>query len=288
MGNSIRRNEEGAGDAAIKGGRSPIRWAGSKAKLLPVMAALWPDYSGKYIEAFAGSASFFFNFSPRRAILNDSNSELITAFRVLRDVPRLLHWHLNGVPISPEVYYCLRSKVDASKDAFQSALRFFYLNRFSFNGIYRTNSRGEFNVPFGGGRTGGFPDIESWVRASDQLKRASLLSQDFESAVLDNVSAGDLVYMDPPYAVSNSRIFSQYSAQTFGLSDIERLASVMRRVDSSGAKFIVSYAESPESSRLARGWRYARVDVARNVAGFSRHRRTARELIITNDDSYFR
>lgn len=259
---------------------SPIRWAGSKRKLLPLLSSMWRSTDCRYIEAFAGSACLFFRLQPAKAVLNDTNAELISAYEVLAKQPTKLHRKLLSLPADPGTYIEMRAS--RPKTAFASAVRFFYLNRYCFNGIYRTNKRGEFNVPFGR-KTGGFPEEAAWVAASRALKNAKLCSGDFEEVVLNNVQAGDVVYMDPPYAVSNRRIFTQYSANEFGVNDIRRLRDVMDQVDARGAVFIVSYALSQETLILSKGWHHRRTLAQRNVAGFSQHRRKAVEIVITND-----
>lgn len=262
---------------------SPLRWAGSKRKLLPVLRRYWRQGDKKYIEAFAGSACLFFDLRPAEAVLNDSNSELISAYRILAKQPEELHRSISSIPVDSETYYAIRSKNPDS--IFDKAVRFFYLNRYCFNGIYRTNKRGEFNVPFGSYKTGGLPSLAKWNEAAEALLSARLFSSDFEKVVRENVSAGDFVYLDPPYAVSNRRIFKQYSATEFGESDLLRLKMLMKDIDKQGAAFVVSYAQSKETAVLAEGWSTFRQLAQRNVAGFSHQRRKAVEVLITNDPS---
>lgn len=262
--------------------RVPVRWAGSKAKLLPVIRKIWPAFSGRYIEAFAGSASFFFNLAPREALLNDTNVDLMLAYKVLKESPKALYFALCDIDVLPGIYYKIRERFCFERDEFERSVAFFYLNRYSFNGIYRTNKQGMFNVPFGGHRTGNFPSLEEWVYAADLLKRAKIECLDFENAVKKHARAGDLIYLDPPYAVSNRRVFVQYSAHTFGQSDIDRLKRLMIYLNSIGSKFIVSYAYSPEGMQLSKGWKTVSCFVQRNIAGFARHRGLDREILITN------
>src|SRR5690606_15424473 len=115
------------------------------------------------------------------------------------------------------------------------------------------------------------------------LEGVKFTSSDFEDAVNSRVARGDFVYMDPPYAVSNRRVFKQYSANEFGIDDLHRLRRVMSHVDSVGAIFVVSYALSKETSILSYGWHSVRRLAQSNVAGFSEHRRKAVGIIITND-----
>ena len=262
--------------------RAPLRWAGSKRKLLPTLRKYWQTSSKRYVEAFAGSAALFFSLRPEKALLNDTNKELVHALSVLRECPRLLHSSLADLRPSSETYYSLRAAPIENMCAFDRAVRFFYLNRYCFNGIYRTNKRGEFNVPFAPNKSGGFPTEAEWVATSVLLRQAEFFTNDFESFLLDNVKRNDFVYLDPPYAVSNRRIFSQYSAQTFGIEDIRRLSTMLREIDRRGATFVVSYAQSPEAEILANGWNVRKLYAQRNVAGFVQHRRRALEVIISN------
>jgi len=264
--------------------RPPLRWAGSKRQLLPALRQFWRDSDRRYIEAFAGSACLFFDLKPHDALLNDANTELISAYREMARDPAGLYSDLLKLPVDAKSYYSLRSAMP--KTPREAAVRFFYLNRYCFNGIYRTNKSGQFNVPFGR-KTGGFPSKEEWLAAASLLSRAVLTSTDFEAAVLGVVQSGDFIYLDPPYAVSNRRIFVQYSANEFGVGDIERLRHVMAECDAKGATFVVSYALSPETAKLAKGWHCTRRMAQRNVAGFSLHRRRAIEVFITNDESRF-
>lgn len=270
-------------EAALPPVRSPVRWAGSKAKLVPSLSNYWRrSESLRYLEAFCGSAAFFFNVRPNVALLNDTNPDLIAALSVLKKHPRLLHDELTGMRSSADRFYELRSQDPVLMDPVDRAIRFFYLNRYCFNGIYRTNRSGRFNVPYGGERTGGFPPLEDWLRASSQLQGAVLSGDDFETFVLNNVRSEDFVYLDPPYAVSNRRVFSQYSANSFGLSDMERLAGLLLEIDRRGAKFVVSYAQSPEARILAGHWVIRREYAQRHIAGFAGNRRKALEVFISN------
>jgi DNA adenine methylase len=264
--------------------KSVIRWAGSKKKLLPKLEELWvrASASGRYIEPFAGSAAFFFSISPPKAVLSDSNPELIHALGQLKTRCNKVFEEVASYPVSESFYYKLRAQDPSDLSSISRAARFFYLNRFCFNGIYRTNRSGQFNVPFGAERAGALPEREYWLKCSEVLKGAVLYCEDFESVAKREARKGDFIYIDPPYAVSNRRIFRQYTKSEFGLEDIERLAALLQVLDARGVKFVVSYAQSPETEMLSRGWRSTRTVAQRNVAGFSHFRRKAQEVMITN------
>jgi DNA adenine methylase len=161
------------------------------------------------------------------------------------------------------------------------AARFIYLNRFCFNGIYRTNLKGEFNVPYSGDRCGAVPANEVFEQCSRRLRGARFVNGDFED-VLKQAKKGDLVYMDPPYAVRAKRVFREYDPSTFTHGDIARLRSWMERLNAGGINFVVSYAESDEADLLRKNFSYETVAVRRHIAGFAAHRTMTNEVLISN------
>lgn len=259
-----------------------LRWAGSKRKLLPKLKGFWTKEHKRYVEPFAGSACLFFALRPPKAIIGDMNSELISTYiEVKYRLPALLTALAELPPWNKKEYLRLRS-LDPSRLGPQArAARFIYLNRFCFNGIYRTNLRGQFNVPYSGDGCGALPQDEVFQRCSCRLQGARFVSGDFEK-VLSQVEKGDLVYMDPPYAVRARRVFREYDPGTFTHEDIARLRSWMTRLNKAGISFLVSYAESDEADVLRKGFSYEMVSVRRNIAGFAAHRARTNELLISN------
>ena len=259
-----------------------LRWAGSKRKLLPKLKGFWTEDHKRYVEPFAGSACLFFALNPPKAVIGDLNPELISTYievkyrlaAVLAELAKLPPWN-------KEEYLRLRSLETSSLGPQARAARFIYLNRYCFNGIYRTNLKGQFNVPYSGDGCGALPQNEVFQRCSRRLRGARFVSGDFE-AVLSQAEKGDLVYMDPPYAVRAQRVFREYGPSPFTHKDISRLRSWMTRLDSAGISFLVSYVESDEADVLKRGFRYETIPVRRNVAGFAAHRALANELLISN------
>lgn len=260
--------------------RSFLRWAGSKKKLLPRLKRFWnPKYS-RYVEPFAGSACLFFSISPKHAILGDNNSELINVYRALRDDPERMHRRLVAIPRDRQSYYRWRTKSPRTLDKESRALRFVYLNHNCFNGIYRTNQQGNFNVPYGS-KLATYLSREEFVECAQALSKASFVSGDF-SQTLIGVERGDFVYLDPPYAVSSRRIFREYGRRSFDVSDVERLSDELSRIDELGARFVVSYADCREARKLAAKWNSEKFLVRRHVAGFSDHRASSFEWMIHN------
>lgn len=263
--------------------KSFLRWAGSKKRLIPELRSYWNEDLSRYVEPFMGSAALFFAIQPSRAVLSDINSELVETFCTVRDHPRAVFNRLHRLPIGKEAYYLIRQEETSRLPLLDRAARFLYLNRYCFNGLYRTNKSGKFNVPYASSKTGQLPTLAALYEASKLLSCAEIISRDFEQT-LQNVQPGDFVYMDPPYAVQNCRIFRQYGPDCFGTDDLARLASSLPQIDRSGATFLVSYAMCPEAIEVFEGWHIRQVRTQRSVAGFSRHRREAIEILVSNRD----
>ena len=258
-----------------------LRWAGSKRQLLGKMSVDFPQGPFRYIEPFAGSACLFFHLEPAEAILGDLNSDLIRTLRaVQRDVSLVLEC-LRRLRKGKASYYSLRRVNPGTLSDAESAARFIFLNHYCFNGIFRTNSAGQFNVPYGPPKNGSPVNEERIVRAARGLQKATLYNGDF-SETLAHARPGDFVYLDPPYAVESRRVFSHYIPGTFSKVDLHRLGEALETLDSKGAQFLISYGDSPEARRLLKPWRPRRIWTRRNVAGFVGDRRGAYELLATN------
>jgi DNA adenine methylase len=186
------------------------------------------------------------------------------------------------MPRSKKLFYKIRRKGFPKTNKAQHAADFIYLNRYCFNGLYRTNQKGEFNVPYAPEKTGSLPSKEQLQAVAALLKRTTIKNTDFEK-ILARGRKGDFVYIDPPFAVENRRVFKQYGASVFGTSDLLRLKSSIAKLDKRGAKFLLSYAYCKEVMDLFSEWPHKKIYVQRNIAGFAMHRRKAAEVIFTND-----
>jgi DNA adenine methylase len=258
-----------------------LRWAGSKRRLVPILRTYWKSDYTRYLEPFAGSACLFFSLNPPKAVLGDVNADLISTYMEVKYRTDALIRKLSALQRSKQQYKKLRSAVPANLARTARAARFIYLNRFCFNGLYRTNLKGEFNVPYGGKKSGNVPSAKVFKLCSKRLKKTRLISGDFER-VLQQARKGDFVYMDPPFAVRSRRLFSEYHPDTFCGEDIARLRMWMEKLDKKGISFLVSYAESAEARVLAAGFACRRVSVKRNIAGFAGDRSNSVEILISN------
>lgn len=259
-----------------------LRWAGSKRKQLSRLRTFWSMDHERYIEPFCGSSCLFFDIAPPTAILGDNNPGLIELYRVVRDEPERLYRRLCRIKRDVATYNRWRALNPKSLDRETRALRFLYLNRNCFNGIYRTNSDGKFNVPMGR-KPGTYFSLDDLSKCSELLKNTKLVAGDFIKT-LENIRPGDFIYMDPPFAMATNKrkVFREYSHRSFNTGDIPRFSDVLDQIDNIGADFLVSYADCSEARILAKSWDSVRLPVKRNIAGFIGDRKNAYELLITN------
>ena len=219
-----------------------LRWAGSKKKLLKRLLPYWQT-SGcvRYVEPFAGSAMLFFAAHPQQALLADTNEDLIEMYRTMQRNWQGVFREISTFPCTERFYYELRNAHIPKPHVIRRAARFVYLNRFCFNGLYRTNCKGEFNVPYARGTTRQLQSRDEFKQFATDIQNAQFVCQDFRET-LRQVRRGDFVYIDPPYAVENKRIFKQYGPTTFGSDDLQELSNILMAINRREAKFVGSYA----------------------------------------------
>lgn len=260
---------------------SIFRWAGSKRKLLPVLIQNVPAQYERYVEPFCGSACLFFALKPSKALLSDINTELIHTFEEIKKAPLELAKAVGKIAVHKDTYNEIRKQKPEELENFERAVRFTYLNRNCFNGVYRTNQKGEFNVPMGT-RTGDVPDESRFIRCAEALENAVLLSKDFES-LLNEIQKNDFVYLDPPYAKKGYKGRGEYGPGAFQYEDIERMLSFLQIINDKGAFFLFSYAYDEDLiSQIPQKWYWTSLSVNRHVAGFSQHRGRVQEILISN------
>jgi DNA adenine methylase len=178
-------------------------------------------------------------------------------------------------------YYRVRSENPSELAPDQRAARFIYLNGLCFNGLYRVNMQGRFNVPFGSKHREVLFTPDGLRQASYALRRADIRHSDFEP-VVDRTREGDFIYLDPPYATGSRRTFLEYGQRVFSSEDLKRLLGALGRADKRGARFLISYADVPEIRNVPRRWHIKHVRTRRNIAGFLSSRRTVSEVLVSN------
>lgn len=218
-----------------------LKWAGGKRWLVDKHSDLLDVEFDRYIEPFLGSGAVFFSLAPCSSILCDKNEELIEAYSAIKNDWQLVFAYLkkHNSNHSKEYYYKIRSA--KFRTPHTRAARFLYLNRTCWNGLYRVNLKGEFNVPMGT-KTKVVMDDDDFEKVSENLANSELLAGDFELA-LEKAGAGDFVFVDPPYTIKhNYNGFVKYNESIFSWQDQERLRDLVSEATTRGAKVIVTNA----------------------------------------------
>ena len=283
-----------------EGGARPfLKWAGGKGQLVPELVARAPRHVDTYFEPFLGGGAMFFalagdpDLAPRRAVLNDANHELATVYEVVRDhLPRLLArldalatpYLAAGPDERAELYYAQRERTP--DDAVDTAARFIFLNKTCFNGLYRVNRKGEFNVPHGRYLAPRILDTPTLRAASLALQGVRIENGDFEVVTTD-AKAGDFVYLDPPFEpLSKTSSFTGYTEGAFDRHEQVRLKwlfddltdrGVAAMLSNSPAEWLVGVYEGER-----RGYQIDRTPARRAINSRGDRRGVIDELIVTN------
>lgn len=260
-----------------------LRWAGGKTWFIDHLEALLDgQHFANYYEPFLGGGSIFFSLSVTddAATLSDANTELIDTYISIRDNVEEVIQYFATYENTSDFYYKLREKEPT--DPFERAARFIYLNHTSYNGLYRVNRKGKYNVPFGK-RKSDTIDIEEIRKASRALVGANLLSGDFENRG-DVIHEGTLVFLDPPYTVShNDNGFVQYNQSIFSIEDQARLARYIQFIMDRGAYFILmNAAHNAIREIFADCGRSMLVERQSLIGGKNAKRGLTSELVFTN------
>ncbi|MDY5875887.1 MAG: DNA adenine methylase [Bacilli bacterium] len=272
-------------------GKPFVKWAGGKRQILDKLIKYVPEDFNTYYEPFVGGGALFFELSPKNAVINDSNEELINVFRCIKDEEKLTkmcnelnHHEANH---SEEYYYKIRN-IDRDKNKFnrlsdyKRAARTIYLNKACFNGLYRVNSKGEFNVPFGKklkvntyeGQNIGI------IHAYLNFNNIKILSIDFEEAVKD-AKEGDFIYFDPPYD-SDTYTFNSYTEDGFSKDEQIRLSNVFKNLSDRGCYVMLSNHNTVLINELYKDFYIHKITAKRNINSNGKKRGKVEEVIITN------
>lgn len=259
-----------------------MRWAGGKSWLIKHLGDLLPRNGYlNYHEPFLGGASVFLHLKPQGAsYLSDLNSELIDTYIAIRDLPLKVIKVLSSYRNTKEFYYEMRDY--EPKNKIEKAARFIYLNHTSFNGIYRVNLKGEYNVPYGY-REKEFLDKDALLSVSKALQESVLQSGDFD-IIRGNIHERDLVFLDPPYTVShNENGFIKYNQTIFSLDDQVRLSALVRFINDLGAYYILTNAAHRAIEEIFdNGDRRVELNRASTIGGFNAQRGQTSEYLFTN------
>ena len=272
-----------------------LKWAGGKRAIAHELQSRFPKGwdRGTYIEPFLGGGAVFLHLGPKKAIVSDINSRLIGFYRHVRNSPETLIAGIesnaaifDSLPTQDEklaFYLSVRKRFNESEaDSIASAVDVFTLNKLCFNGLYRENASGGFNVPFGNKKS--FPTLEKavFLEVSELLRNTEILNLDFETTI-SKANSGDFVYLDPPYIpLVGSPSFTSYHASGFGLKEQIRLASLMVELRDRGVKAMCSNSDTPLTRLVFSALRLDQLFAPRMVSASASGRGSVSELVITN------
>lgn len=268
-----------------------VKWAGGKRQLIDQFKPLFPRKFNRYLEPFVGSGAVFFyiiqNFKPKEIILSDINEELINAYKIIKtDVEKLIielkqhkEYHLaKGKPY----YLTIRATNPKDLPKLERAARFIYLNKTCFNGLYRVNSKGQFNVPMGAYKNPSIVQEEKLRLASKLLKNVKLKVMSFEK-VLTLAKKGDFIYFDPPYyPLKNKNSFTNYTKDSFMEKEQEKLAEVFINLDRKGCLVMLSNSDTKFIKDLYHKYNIKLVQATRMINSDGKNRGKINEIVVTN------
>lgn len=268
-----------------------IKWAGGKTQLLKVLRVLMPQSYNTYYEPFLGGGALLFDVLPEVAYVNDINKDLINTYNQVKYNPLSVSNFVTGLDAihashadPKEFYNKIREQYNKNIGvaSAEQAAKFIYLNKHCFNGLYRVNSKGEFNVPFNG-RTTGFSCLPSQLEeCSTAIRRYTFTSQDFVEACHTAV-AGDFVFFDSPYAPLTPTSFTDYTKEGFSYEDHERLAKLFKELTARGVYCMLTNHNTELIRNLYKDFKYVVVPVSRSINSDADNR-SGEEVIIINYD----
>lgn len=265
--------------------RSPrpfLKWVGGKSQTLGELRQFYPDDFVKYHEPFVGGGAVFFDLMPKKAIISDSNKELINCYKVVKSKASDLVKKLKKHVYDKQRFYAVRDEDPSKLDPVARAARTIYLNRTGYNGLYRVNQKGKFNVPFGRYKNPTICDEANLMNCSKALRRIRLKSTSFEG-VLGVAEPGDFVYFDPPYIpVSDTSYFTAYQKRGFGMDNQEKLACVFEELAQRGIKVLLSNSDVPWMHDRYRRFNIHTVYALRSINSNTKRRGAISEVLISN------
>ena len=258
-----------------------LKWAGGKTQLIDTLVAHVPNEYGKYMEPFIGGGALFFYLRPERAVISDSNPELVNTYQMVRDDIEGVNNLLQDYPHDKTFYYELRARQPQNLSPLERAVRFIYLNKTCYNGLYRVNKKGEFNVPFGSQKNPTICDSTNLRLASEALQNVEILEGDYKAILQEQAFPNDFVYLDPPYyPISEYSDFKRYTKEFFYEEDHAQLASLFEQLTERGVWSLLTNSNTEFTRRLYQGFSYQIVETKRNINSNGNGRNQGQDLIV--------
>ena len=269
-------------DVTVENKPRPIlKWAGGKTQLLGELCTKIPSNYGKYIEPFLGGGALFFALEPKHAVLADSNPELINMYREVADHATQVIAYLEQYENTSEIFYQVRALDWEAMSSAEAAARTIFLNKTCFNGLYRVNKKGQFNVPFGRYKNPRICDRAAIYAASRTLSRAEIICGDYVDVLETHVAEGDLVFLDPPYLpISAYADFKRYTKEQFYEEDHVRLAEMVAYLHERGAYVILTNSNHPLVHELYAQYRIDIIQTKRHISCNGKSRK-GEDVIVT-------
>ena len=264
-----------------------VKWAGGKRQLLPQMEKYFPKHYNRYIEPFIGGGAVFFHLIPENSIISDNNTDLINCYKVIKDDVERLIKSLKKHIYEKIYYYEIRAldrdvKKFAELSDIEKASRSIYLNKTGYNGLYRVNSKGLFNVPFGRHKNPKICDETNLRNVSQTLKKVEIFLGSFEIC-LDFVEKDDFIYFDPPYfPLSDTALFTSYTKNSFDKSSQLKLFEVFMELNERGCNLMLSNSYSEFILDLYKDFKIITLKAKRNINSNSQKRGLINEVLILN------
>lgn len=244
-----------------------LKWAGGKSQLLEELRAAQPDNFNRYIEPFIGGAAFFFDLAPESAVISDLNPELVNAYIAVRDDVEAVISTLSTFNNSEQDFYIARESRFDQLESTYAAARTIFLNRTCFNGLYRVNRSGHFNVPYGKNNNSKFIRPGTLRAASSALQGTEIVLEDYKKVLKNHARAGDFIFLDPPYLpASEYADFKRYTKEQFDEEDHAELAAEVKRLQKLGCHVVLTNSNHPLVNELYAGLEISVHNTRRNIS----------------------
>jgi DNA adenine methylase len=270
-----------------------LKWAGGKSRVAKSICEYFPADYKCYYEPFLGGGAMYFTISPKKGRLNDLNQALVSTYMTVKnDCESLIkklekiqreYYALPSIEDKEHYYYDARSKYNKIKDpSINKSALFIFLNKTGFNGMYRENSKREYNIPFGKHNTPPICDANNLRNVSRDLRSIEITCDTYENALI-GTKAGDLIYLDPPYApISETSSFTQYQAGGFLKEDQLKLHDLFDKLSKKGCKVVMSNSNAPLIKELYKKHYISTIEVGRTINSKKNLRGKVKEVVITN------
>lgn len=257
-----------------------LKWAGGKRQLIDHILKKFPKYYNKFIEPFIGGGALFFYLNKKNSIISDINEELINLYKQISKNPRKIISRTKKYKNTKDDFYNTRKSVPSND--LDRACRTIYLNKTCFNGLYRVNKKGEFNVPYGNYKNVSFFDEKNLIKISKLLKQTKIIHGSYETILKKYARKNDLIFLDPPYLpISKYSDFKRYNKEQFYLEDHKKLANLYAELDEKGCYLILTNSNSDEIINLYKNYKIDVHNTKRNINSIG-NQRVGKDIIVTN------